>query len=150
MLTNSPRIQQLIKDGKLLLSLEDAITLAIENNLGINIARYIPWEAETDVLRSKSGQQFFGVPQIGSSPDFANIPSITFDPILTANLNVADAAIPVNNPFISGTGTSGILELKQHSTQANVSYVEGFHTGTQLTVAWDNTRSSSNSALQPV
>ena len=146
-LTNSPRIQQLIKDGKLLLSLEDAITLAIENNLGINIARYIPWEAETDVLRSKSGQQFFGLPQIGSSPDFANIPSITFDPVLTANLNVADAAIPVNNPFISGTGTSGILELKQHSTQANVSYVEGFHTGTQLTVAWDNTRSSSNSTF---
>lgn len=146
-LTNSPRIQQLIKDGKLLLSLEDAITLAIENNLGINIARYIPWESETDVLRAKSGQQFFGLPQIGSSSDFANIPSISFDPILTANFNVADAAIPVNNPFISGTGTSGILELKQHSTQANVSYVEGFHTGTQLTVAWDNNRSSSNSTF---
>ncbi len=143
-LTNSPRIQQLIKDGKLLLSLEDAITLAIENNLGINIARYTPWEAETDVLRAKSGQQFFGVPTIGSSPDFANIPSITFDPILTANFNLADATIPVNNPFISGTGTSGILELEQHSAQANVSYVEGFHTGTQVTVAWNNTRSSSN------
>ena len=58
-LTNSPRIQHLIKDGKLLLSLDDAITLAIENNLGINIARYTPWEAETDVLRAKSGQQIF-------------------------------------------------------------------------------------------
>ncbi len=143
-LTNSPRIQQLIRDGKLLLSLEDAITLAVENNLGINIARYTPWEAETDLLRAKSGQTFFGVPQIGSSPDFANIPSITFDPILTANFNLADATIPVNNPFISGTGTSGILALQEHSAQANVSYVEGFHTGTQVTVAWNNTRSSSN------
>jgi outer membrane protein len=143
-LTNSPRIQQLIREGKLLLSLEDAITLAVENNLGINIARYTPWEAETDLLRAKSGQSFFGVPQIGSSADFANIPSITFDPILTANFNLADAAIPVNNPFISGTGTSGILALQQHSSQANFSYVEGFHTGTQVTVAWNNTRSSSN------
>jgi outer membrane protein len=143
-LTNSPRIQQLIREGKLLLSLEDAITLAVENNLGINIARYTPWEAETDLLRAKSGQTFFGVPQIGSSPDFANIPSITFDPILTANFNLADATIPVNNPFISGTGTSGILALQEHSAQANVSYVEGFHTGTQVTVAWNNTRSSSN------
>ena len=143
-LTNSPRIQQLIREGKLLLSLEDAITLAVENNLGINIARYTPWEAETDLLRAKSGQTFFGVPQIGSQPDFANIPTISFDPILTANFNLADATIPVNNPFISGTGTSGILELQEHSAQANVSYVEGFHTGTQLTVSWNNTRSSSN------
>jgi len=143
-LTNSPRIQQLVKDGKLLLSLEDAITLAVENNLGINIARYTPWEAEADLLRAKSGQTFFGVPQLNSGPDFANIPTITFDPIFTANVNVADATIPVNNPFISGTGTSGILELKEHSDQANFSYVEGFHTGTQLTVAWNNTRSSSN------
>jgi outer membrane protein len=143
-LTNSPRIQQLIREGKLLLSLEDAITLAVENNLGINVARYTPWEAETDLLRAKSGQTFFGVPQIGASPDFANIPSITFDPILTANFNLADATIPVNNPFISGTGTSGILALQEHSAQANVSYVEGFHTGTQVTVAWNNTRSSSN------
>ena len=143
-LTNSPRIQQLIRDGKLLLSLEDAITLAVENNLGINIARYTPWEAETDLLRAKSGQTFFGVPQIGSSPDFANVPFINFDPVLTANFNLADATIPVNNPFISGTGTSGILALQEHSAQANVSYVEGFHTGTQVTVAWNNTRTSSN------
>jgi outer membrane protein len=143
-LTNSPRIQQLIRDGKLLLSLEDAITLAVENNLGINIARYTPWEAETDLLRAKSGQTFLGVPTLNSLPDFANIPTISFDPVFTANLNLADATIPVNNPFISGTGTSGILELKEHSDQANFSYVEGFHTGTQVTVAWNNTRSSSN------
>src|ERR1700683_793856 len=143
-LTNSPRIQQLIREGKLLLSLEDAITLAVENNLGTNIARHTPWEAETDLLRAKSGQTFFGVPQSGSQPDFANIPTISFDPILTANFNLADSTIPVNNPFISGTGTSGILELQEHSAQANVSYVEGFHTGTQLTVSWNNTRSSSN------
>jgi outer membrane protein len=146
-LTNSPRIQQLIQNGKLLLSLEDAITLAIENNLGINIARYTPWEAETDVLRAKSGQQTFGLPSIGASTDFANIPVISFDPSLTGSFNIADASIPVNNPFISGTGASGVAALKAHSAQANITYTEGFHTGTQFSVAWDNTRSSSTSAV---
>ncbi len=142
MLTNSPRIQQLIQNGQLLLSLDDAITLAIENNLGINIARYTPWEAETDVLRAKSGQTFFGVPALGTTGDFASIPSITFDPILSGTFNVADAVVPVNNPFLSGTGQVGILALEAHSTVTNITYTQGFHEGTQVSVAFDNTRSS--------
>src|SRR5438105_4505521 len=36
-LTNSPRIDQLIRDGKLYLSLKDAIDLALENNLDLAI-----------------------------------------------------------------------------------------------------------------
>ncbi|HUJ82678.1 MAG TPA: TolC family protein [Candidatus Acidoferrales bacterium] len=146
-LTNTPRIQQLIQSGKLMLSLDDAITLAIENNLNINIARYTPWEAETDVLRSKSGQQIFGLPAIGASTDFANIPFLSFDPNFTSTLNVADVSFPVNNPFLAGTGTSGLLALKQHSTQMNFGYTEGFHTGTSVNVVWDNTRSSSTSSF---
>lgn len=146
-LTNSPRIQDLIKDGKLILSLDDAITLAIENNLSINIARYTPWEAETDVLRAKSGQQIFGLPAIGASSDIANIPFISFDPVLTGVFDIADSSIPVNNPFITGAGTSTTLALKNHSTQANVTYTQGFHTGTQFSVAWDNTRSSSTAGV---
>src|SRR6185312_16153382 len=39
-LQNSPRIQQLIHDGKLTLSLNDAVALALENNLDLAIARY--------------------------------------------------------------------------------------------------------------
>jgi len=34
-LTNSPRLEQLIRDGKLYLSLKDAINLALENNLDL-------------------------------------------------------------------------------------------------------------------
>ena len=60
-LDNSPRINQLIKDGKLMLSLNDAIALALENNLDLAIARYNLDIADTDVLRTKAGAQALGV-----------------------------------------------------------------------------------------
>ena len=58
---NSPRIDQLIKDGKLYLSLDDAIALALENNLDLAIARYNLPIADTDVLRARSGAATRGV-----------------------------------------------------------------------------------------
>ena len=60
-MANSPRLDQLLRAGKLYLSLSDAIALAIENNLDIAYARYGPQIADTDILRTKSGQQLRGV-----------------------------------------------------------------------------------------
>ncbi len=60
-LTNSPRIDQLIKDDKLMLSLNDAVALALENNLDLAIARYNLEIADTDVLRTKAGAFVRGV-----------------------------------------------------------------------------------------
>jgi outer membrane protein len=60
-LANSARIDQLIKDGKLYLSLDDAIALALENNLDLAIARYNLPIADTDILRAKSGAITRGV-----------------------------------------------------------------------------------------
>jgi outer membrane protein len=60
-LTNTPRLDQLLKNGKLMLSMNDAITLALENNLDIAIARYNLIVADTDILRSKAGAQILGV-----------------------------------------------------------------------------------------
>lgn len=61
LLTNSPLLTQLIRDGKLYLSLKDAIRLALENNLDLAIARYNLPIAETDILRTKAGGVFRGV-----------------------------------------------------------------------------------------
>lgn len=58
---NTPRLDQLLKDGKLYLSLDDAITLALENNLDLAIARYNLSIADTDVLRTKAGASARGV-----------------------------------------------------------------------------------------
>jgi outer membrane protein TolC len=60
-LTNSPLLTQLIRDGKLYLSLKDAIRLALENNLDLAIARYNLPIADTDILRTKAGGVFRGV-----------------------------------------------------------------------------------------
>ncbi len=60
-LANSARIDQLIKEGKLYLSLDDAIALALENNLDLAIARYNLPIADTDILRAKSGASTRGV-----------------------------------------------------------------------------------------
>jgi hypothetical protein len=60
-LTNSPLLSQLIRDGKLFLSLKDAIRLALENNLDLAIARYNLPIADTDILRTKAGGVFRGV-----------------------------------------------------------------------------------------
>jgi outer membrane protein TolC len=60
-LTNSPLLGQLIVDGKLHLSLKDAIRLALENNLDLAIARYNLPIADTDILRTKAGGVFRGV-----------------------------------------------------------------------------------------
>ncbi|HEX4426679.1 MAG TPA: TolC family protein [Terriglobales bacterium] len=60
-LANSSRIDQLVRDGKLYLSLKDAIDLALENNLDLAIARYNIPIANTDILRTQAGGLFRGV-----------------------------------------------------------------------------------------
>lgn len=60
-LSNSPRLYQLVRDGKLYISLRDAIYLALENNLDLAIARYNVPIADTDILRTKAGGIFRGV-----------------------------------------------------------------------------------------
>ena len=61
LLTNSPRLDRLVREGKLYLSLKDAIELALENNLDLAIARYNVPIANTDVLRTQAGGYFRGV-----------------------------------------------------------------------------------------
>src|ERR1019366_7004991 len=58
---NSVRLTDLVKNGKIYLSLSDAITLALENNYDLAIARYNLDIADTDILRTKSGSIFLGV-----------------------------------------------------------------------------------------
>jgi outer membrane protein len=142
MLTNSPRIDQLIQDGKLMLSLDDAISLALENNLNISVTRFVPWIFETQLLKAKAG----GIPQASSSQQvvLGTSPSVSFDPIATADFGWSHANIPVNNPFTSGAGTTAIPLITQNTAFVNLGYTQGFHTGTDLSVTFDTTRSSTN------
>lgn len=60
-LANSARLDKVVRDGKLYLSLKDAIDLALENNLDLAIARYNLPIANTDILRTQAGGFFRGV-----------------------------------------------------------------------------------------
>ena len=60
-LSNSPRLDALVHDGALELSLRDAIALSLENNLDLAIARYNIPIAEADILRTRAGGSTRGV-----------------------------------------------------------------------------------------
>jgi len=144
-LTNSPRIEQLIHDGKLNLSLQDTIELALENNLEIVVARYNVWFADTDLLRTAGGGVGRGTAGANLPFSQANIPFLNFDPQITGNYSIDSRIIPVNNPFISGTGTARVTALSAHTTTLNTTYAQGFSPGTTFFTQWNNTRSSSSS-----
>ena len=55
-LVNSSRLESLIRGGNLYLTLQDAIALALENNLDIAIQRYGPFLASEDLRRTMGGQ----------------------------------------------------------------------------------------------
>jgi outer membrane protein TolC len=178
-LANTPRIDQLMHDGKLYLSLDDAIALALENNLDIAIARYNLNIADTDVLRAKAGAQTLGVntglvqntpgggvgglgAQVGSGTGGTTLgaagagagagglvtstlglgPLIaSFDPILTGTWQSDHANYIATSPF------QGTL---QRTTTANFAYAQGFQWGTNLSVGFNNSRVTTNSAYQTV
>jgi len=60
-LSNTPHLDDLLQDGKIQLSLSDAVTLALENNFDIAIARYNLDIADTDLLRARAGSTLRGV-----------------------------------------------------------------------------------------
>jgi outer membrane protein len=135
-LSNSPRIEQLMQNEKLILSLQDAISLALENNLAIDVERYVPWLDEISLLRAKSGVNGL----------------VPFDPSFTSNLNIEDSVTPLNNPlfagFVPGTTTTPTaqtpLPYVQHIGNVNLAYNQYFPTGTEFQAGMTNSRISSN------
>lgn len=135
-LTNAPRIDQLVQNGKLMLSLQDAISLALENNLAIDVERFVPWLDQVSLLRAKSGINGL----------------VPFDPTFTSSLNVQDSVTPLNNPIFAGVIPSGTttpvssvpLPFVQHVGNVNFQYNQYFSTGTQFQAALTNNRTSSN------
>jgi len=61
-LGNTPNLDGLLRDGKIYLSLSDAVMLALENNYDIAISRINLDIADTDILRAKAGTSLRGAP----------------------------------------------------------------------------------------
>ncbi|MGA2483286.1 MAG: TolC family protein [Candidatus Acidiferrales bacterium] len=146
--TNSPQLEQLIHDGKLELSLQAAIELALANNVDIAVQRYNPWIADTSILRALGGGSagsLSGGAISGGSFGLGSIPALNFDPTVTTSLSFDTRSTPISNPFIAGVGTTSLTSLSSHTAQFNTQYSQGFHTGTGIAVTWDNSRSSNTS-----
>lgn len=146
-LTNSPKIDQMVHDAKLELSLQDAIELALENNIDITVARYNPWLADLSILKTKSGAFGPGVQGGAFGASTANLPVLIYDPIVTATVSLDTRSIPVNNPFLSGVGTAALGGLVSHTAIYDTQVTQGFSTGTTAQFAWNNQRGSSTSTF---
>jgi outer membrane protein TolC len=167
-LSNSPRLQNLIRDGKIYLSLRDAIAVAIENNLDLAYFRYNFPIAQTDILRTKSGAQANGVNTAivqstqggfassggggggGSGFSAGNGGIVTstlgagtavssFDPFLTFQGYVDHTTVQEANEF-----SYGVPVLKTNTIQVNSSYSQSFPIGTAVQVNYLGERVASN------
>jgi outer membrane protein len=152
-LQNSPRIEQLIREGKLELTLQDAVELSLENSVDIAVQRYYPWIADLSILKANSGSpQLYGTPGATFAASTANITPFStnfpsFDPLVSSSAAFDDRSTPINNPFISGTGAgTSAAAIISHTSQYNTQYSQYFPTGTSVSVTYDNTRSSSSAA----
>ncbi|HYM77700.1 MAG TPA: TolC family protein [Candidatus Dormibacteraeota bacterium] len=172
-LLNTGRIDQLLHDGKLYLSLDDAIALALENNLDIAIARYNLNIADTDILRARAGATTLGVnsgvvqntPGGGVGGLGGQVGSGTGGTTLGAGGAGAGAGglvgstlgfgsnITSFDPVITGTLQSDHARFNctsifcgnfTNTTTGNFAYQQGFSYGTNMSIGFTNTRATSS------
>jgi outer membrane protein TolC len=169
-MSNSERLHSLLGGGKLRLSVDDAIALALENNLDISVARYNLGFAQTDILRAKSGGATRGVPgafsssalfsgAIGSGVSSISSGSTTSasgvtgsggatnvgvigccDPVAGAQFGWDRRTSPLNYVLVSG-----IPVVTTQTTNAVTYFGQGFLTGTSYAVAVNGYRQSTTS-----
>ena len=101
------------------------------------------------ILKTKAGGFGYRTPGASFASSTANLPSFSLrsDDHEHA-FSSTDRSTPINNPFISGTGTgvATLAALQTHTTNSITRYLAGFETGTNFSVSWNNTRSSSTSS----
>ena len=123
-LANSPRIDTLVNNGVLELSLKDTISLALENNLDIAIARYNLPIAAADVLRTQAGGSFRGV----NTGVVQNTPGGGVGGFGTASSSGAGAGGTSGGAGGAGSGASGLVSSTL-GTGTNVSSYDPLITG---------------------
>ena len=135
----TPRLRDLIREGRLELSLADALALAVENNLDIAVQRYVKPLADADLLRARAGQGLAGGGGGGFGGGLLLSPSGSFDPTLSLNGSWDRVSAPLNNTVVEGTASA-----VSYATVLNASYSQLFPTGTNYTFGVGGTRRSSN------
>ena len=174
---NSSRLDAMIRAGKIYLSLEDAIALALENNIDIEVARYGPQIAQSDYLRAKAGGLLRGVPSAvaavansassqsgsgsgqtgtGSSSASAGVGSSTGGTVITQT----GTAIPNLDPsfyFAGGFGhnsspqsntvTTGLSSISYDYRSWQSGIQQSFLTGSTVSLGYSQTHVATNNPL---
>jgi outer membrane protein len=114
------RLMTLIRDGKLYLSLHDAIALAVENNLDVEVERYNLQLADADALRARGGGSLRGIDYtVQAAPNGVGGPG---SPLLNTGATNPNPTVPSVTDLTSLNST----------TQQSLNYGES---GTGLTPA---------------
>jgi outer membrane protein TolC len=125
-LKNSDRLHGLIKDGKLMLSLNDAVALVLENNFDIAIARYNLDIANTDILLAKSGGTVRGV-SIGLLTGTPGGASTTSSTTGTSGSGAGGTSTGTGG---AGTGAAGIVSSTQNAVGSAIDSYDPVLSGT--------------------
>lgn len=106
-LSNSPLIDTLYRNGKIYLSLDDAIMLALQNNFDVAIARYNLDIADTDLLRARSGLSYLGVNTglVTGTLGGSTSPVISSSPAATTGATSSTSS--TSSPTIQTSGAAG-------------------------------------------
>lgn len=169
-LTNTPRLESLMRAGNLYLSAQDVIALALENNVDIAIQRYGPYLAREVVRRAQGGGFLRDISQpvspgatsvslegvsvnaVGLQENGSGVSSgggiviqtgtqpPNMDPVLSIYTNFQHTTTPESNIFLTF-----VPSLLANSQQYALQYAQSFVTGTYAQLSYGSTRNSFNS-----
>jgi len=169
-LSNTPRLESLVRAGNLYLSVQDVIALALENNIDIAIQRYGPFLVREVLRRTQGGGALRNVSQpIAAGPSSVSLAGVTagniglsnagsgvssggglvislgetppaLDPFIFASANFQHSTTPLSNTFLSGVP----FQLDD-SRSYQVGYGQSFVTGTSAQLFYGSTRNKLNS-----
>ena len=176
-LNNSPRLYSLIRDGKLYVSLSDAISLAIENNLDLAYFRYNFPIAQTDYARTRAGgtvhgvnagivqgstQGGFGSSGAGSAAANSGSAAAGAGGIVTSTLG-AGTSVSSFDPYLNFKGyldhnitqegnvfQVGVPTFEQNTIEALANYSQSFALGTGVAVNYVGQRFANNSPYEAI
>lgn len=169
-LTNTPRLDSLVRGNSLYLTAQDVVALAIENSLDIEVQRYGPLLAQEVLRRAQGGGALRSVGAgVAAGPQSVSLqgvslnatglggagggvgsgggivtqlgPSIpSLDPSFTAFTNFQHATSPQSNTFLTGT-TALVLNTRSYQ----VSYSQNWLWGMNAQITYASTRTGVNS-----
>jgi outer membrane protein len=169
-LTNTPRLESLMRAGNLYLSAQDVVALALENNVDIAIQRYGPYLAREVVRRAQGGGFLRDISQpvspgatsvslegvsvnaVGLQENGSGVSSgggiviqtgtqpPNLDPVLYVYTNFQHSTTPESNIFLTF-----VPSLLANTQTYALQYTQSFVTGTYAQLSYGGTRSAYNS-----